>query len=205
MQVTVTIILTACCVALSYFSFRRNRDALLACILGILVFSAFLAGSLFHPVELTEKRTSLETAVAERVNGSDRSSASLDYQAINDLPNIPVPAVGQIDFVGIRRNERVSPSRAPRLRAGDEIELRGRVADPLAHQPPSGLFVIVNSSLRPDPSSYREVLQRTAFTVDVPASLLKQGTNQLEIGAIAADERGFFKLPDRVTVAVTER
>jgi hypothetical protein len=203
--VTVTIILTACCAALSYFSFRRNRDALLACMLGILIFSAFLAGSLFHPVELTKKRTSLETAVAERVNGFDRSSASLDHQALNDLPNIPVPAVGQIDFVGIRTNKSVSPSRAPRLHSGDEIELRGRVADPLAHQPPSGLFVIVNSSLRPDLSSYREVLWKTAFIIDVPASLLKQGTNQLELGAVAADERGFFKLPDRVTVVVTER
>jgi len=126
--------------------------------------------------------------------------------SLDNLPNIPVPANGHIDFIGVRSGQRIVASLTPELHTGEEVELRGHVSDPLALAQASGLFVIVNSSQRVNASSdYGSESEKTAFIVDVPASALRRGTNQLELGAVAGDERGFFKLPDRVTVTVTER
>jgi hypothetical protein len=211
------LVLTAGCGALAYYSFRRHRDAPFAVTVGILVFVAFLAGSLLRPVEFTSKRESLESAVAEGVSGTDRSSVTLDQQSLDDLPNIPVPAAGHIDVVGMRRGGDFSPSTSPRLTAGEEVELHGWAGDPVAKRAGSGLFAIVNSTRRIDVSpdygsghaaAVRPVEsgpQGTIFVVDLPASALQQGSNQIELGIVAQDQRGFFKLPDRVTVTVTER
>ena len=81
----------------------------------------------------------------------------------------------------------------------------------------SGLFVIVNDSRRldfsgqygrgrPDVAAFLKNprLTNTGFVVDVPASALQPGTNQLQLAVVASDERGFFKFPDRVTVTLTE-
>ena len=204
--ITAAILLTASCAGLAYISFRRNGDATLAAASGILVFVAFLAGSVLRPVEFTAKRGSLESAIAERISSSDQSPAAVDQQSLDDLPNIPVPANGRIDFVGVRSGGRLLKSRTPALHLDEDVELRGRISDPIAGGANSGLFVIVNSSQRISAASaFGSDSQKVAFIVDVPASLLRRGINQLELGAIANDERGFFKLPDRVTVTVAER
>jgi hypothetical protein len=212
-----TLALTAACGALAYWSFRRHRDAPFAATVGLLVFAAFLAGSLLRPVELTPKRTSLESAVADRISGTDRSSVPLDEQTLDNLPNIPVPAAGHIDVVGIRRGNDFLASTSPHLVKGEEVELHGWAGDPLANEAGSGLFVIINSARRIDVSSGYESGRQgaaplagtghegTSFVVDLPASSLQQGSNQIELGIVAEDQRGFFKLPDRVTVTVTER
>jgi hypothetical protein len=212
-QLTATVLLTATCAALSYFSFRRTRDGTLAAALGILVFMAFVAGSLFRPVDFAPKRVSLQTGVAEHVDGDDRAAVKLDRQALDNLPNIPLPADGQIDFVGIRRSGAPASPRALTLHGGDELVLRGSIGDPTAHGSGSGLIAIVNSSQRIDVSSGYggsraagdEAHASTGFVAELPASSLQQGSNQVQLAVIAADERGFFKLPDRVTVTVTER
>jgi hypothetical protein len=216
-QVTSVLILTATCVGISYFSFRRNHDTLFAAIVGVLIFAAFLAGALLRPVDLTAKHISFEYAVANDVSGNDRSRVALSQQSLDNLPNIPTPGQGNIDFIAIRRGASISPSATPVLRSNDRLELRGWAMDPLAHASASGLFLIVNSSRRIDESGlYGTTVPGTAprdspnrlganFTVDVPASALRPGVNELQLAAIAADQRGFFKLPDRVTVTVTER
>jgi len=211
------LVLTAACGGLAYCSFRRHRDAQFAATVGLLVFAAFLAGSLLRPVEFTQKRTSLESAVAGQISGTDRSSVPLDQQSLDNLPNIPVPAAGQIDVVGVRRGVDFIASSAPRLVGGEEVELHGWASDPIANEPGSGLFAIVNSARRIDVSpgygAARPGVHRSAgggergtiFVVDLPASSLQQGSNRIELGIVALDQRGFFKLPDRVTVTVTER
>ena len=101
-EVAAVVILAATCAALSYFSFRRLHDALLAGTLGLLVFFAFLFGSLLHPVELTAKRTSHELSIAQGVGAAGQSLVPLDQEALENLPNITLPAQGNIDFVAVR-------------------------------------------------------------------------------------------------------
>ncbi len=124
-----------------------------------------------------------------------------------------MPANGHIDFVGVRRNGAIESSGAPVLHAGDELVLRGSIGDPIAHGTGSGLIAIVNSSQRFDFSSgyigseaaSEGANAGTGFAVELPASSLQRGSSQVQLAVMAADERGFFKLPDRVTVTVTER
>lgn len=211
------IVLTACCATLSYFTFRRSRDKLLAFVLGVLLFVAFLAGSLLHPVGVTEKRLSHESSIAEHASGG-QALGPLDQHSLENLPNITLPAIGNIDVVGVKRGDRFSTSRAPSLRAGEALELRGWVADPVAHDKAGGLFVIVNDSSRINVSTDYGIdrpdvaatlknpqLENTGFDVTIPASALRPGNDEVQLGAIAADQRGFFKFPDRVTVQVNER
>ncbi len=217
LQLTATLILAASCAALSYFSFRRNRDATLAILLAVLLFAAFVAGSLLHPVQLTSKRTSHELSIAENVGAETGTAVPLDQQALDNLPNITLPAQGNIDFVAVRDGDKLAETRKPVLHGAEDVELRGWVADPVAGDAASGLFVIVNDSRRLDFSSQygrgrpdvaaflkNPRLVKTGFVVDVPASVLHPGTNELQLGVVASDQRGFFKFPDRVTVTLPE-
>jgi hypothetical protein len=217
-QVVAVIILGAACGLLSYFSFRRTRDIALAASVAIAIFFAFLAGSLIHPVALTPKKASRELAIAEQVGDTSRSAVPLEQQALDNLPNITLPAIGNIDVAGVQRAGSLSISRVPVLSAGESVELRGWVADPVAHDKAGGLFVIVNDSSRINVSSGYGIdrpdvaatlknpqLEDTGFDVTIPASAFRPGKDEVQLGVIAADQRGFFKFPDRVTVQVNER
>lgn len=183
-----------------------------------LVFGAFLLGSLFHPVSFTQKRTSHELSIAERVGAGSRIALPLDQQALDDLPNITLPAEGNIDFVGVKDGGLVKEIRKPVLTTGEQVELRGWVADPVAADAAGGLFIIIDDSKRIDDSSQYGLgrpdvaaflknshLTNTGFVVDVPALALHPGVNQLQLGVISSDQRGFFKFPDRVTVTLAEQ
>ena len=214
---TASLILVGGCIALAYFSFRRNRDAPLAIALGVMVFGAFLAGSLLSPVHVTSKKTSHELTIAENVQPGARVTALLDQQALDNLPNITLPAHGNIDFVAIKNGGRVTASKSPTVTRDEQIELRGWLADPVAQDAAGGLFLILNETrrldyssgyglARPDVSAFLKNprLTDTGFVIDVPASLLRPGVNELQLGVVASDQRGFFKFPDRVTVTLAE-
>ncbi len=211
-QLTATILLTATCAALSYFSFRRTRDATLSATLGIIVFLAFVAGSLFRPVDFAPKRVSLETGVAEHVEGDDRAAVKLDRQALDNLPKFRCRPTGiSISSACVEMGRRVV--RRSRTACGRRAGVARVDRRSDRHGAGSGLIAIVNSSQRFDFSSGyigSEAASEGAnagagFAVELPASSLQRGSSQVQLAVIAADERGFFKLPDRVTVTVTER
>ena len=106
----------------------------------------------------------------------------------------------------------------PSLTTGEQVELRGWVADPVAADAAGGLFIIIDDSkrirlfepVRAGTTRRGGVLKNphltnTGFVVDVPALALHPGVNQLQLGVISSDQRGFFKFPDRVTVTLAEQ
>ena len=97
-----TLVLTAGCAAIGLLTFRRHRDGVLAAAVALLVFVAFLLGSLFHPVALTRKRLRTNYR-SQNASGTDSTVAPpLDQQALDNLPNITLPADGNIDFVAVK-------------------------------------------------------------------------------------------------------
>src|SRR5271167_3840930 len=139
LQLALAVIFAGGCAALFYFSFARYRNARLAIALGALAFAAFLGVSFVRPVVWTSKRTSHELSIAEHVSSDAHIAEPLDQQALDNLPNITLPAEGNIDLVAIRHGNRVSETRKPELYGDEQVELRGWVADPVAGDPASGL------------------------------------------------------------------
>ncbi len=178
---------------------------------------AFLAGSLLHPVTLTSKKLSRSLLLAENA-GASSTPAPFDQQSLDNLPNITLPAAGNIDYAGVKRGAASVQARRPSLGPGDSVDIRGWVADPVAHDRAGGLFLIVDNerridvsdnygAARPDVAAYlhNDRLKDTGFDIVLPGATLAPGQHQLELGVVASDQRGFFKFPDRVTVTVKER
>ena len=212
------LLLTAVCAALYYFSLQRTGDWVLASFLALAVFAAFVLGSIVHPLAFSSKKLARTSLLAAQVGQPDASHPPLDQQSLDDLPNISLPGQGHIDEVAaVEPNGAVHLERSPVIRRGDEVVLEGWAVDPVAQAPAGGLFLIVDGLHRVDESSQYGLIRQdiphalnnpdllhSGYRIVLDGAKLRAGKHLLEIGIIAADQRGFFELPDRVSATVTE-
>ena len=189
----------------------NNVYFVLACI-----FAAFLLGSLLHPVSWTPKRLSHKTEFAIAQPGA--TVPPLDQQALDDLPNITLPGIGNIDDASyVPRGARgvYRPLGGAPIPSDATIVLRGWAADRTTRDAAGGLFLILDGKQRVDASaSYgtprpdvaaflkNPKFARTGYAASVPAARLGPGPHTLQVGIIGSDQQAYYTFPTIVRVRV---
>jgi hypothetical protein len=189
----------------------HNAYFVLAC-----VFGAFLLGSLLHPVSWTPKRLSHKTEFAIAAPGV--TVPPLDQQALDDLPNITLPGIGNIDdasYVARGAQGVYKPITAAPIPSDATIVLRGWAADRATKDAAGGLFLILDGkervdesasygSARPDVAAFLKnpKLARTGYAAGLAAARLGPGPHTLQVGIIGSDQQAYYTFPIVVHVRV---
>ena len=172
---------------------------------------AFLVAEVIHPTHWQPKSLSPSSLVALG------KPAELTGVALDDLPPIAMPALGNIDQVShsTAAGEWAHLDSGATVRLNANIRLAGWMAEPNKDVPGSGLILIVDGTRRfnvsksygeqrPDVSHYysNPALTPTGFNVVVPATLLGAGRHDLQLALISADSAGYYLFPIIKTVVV---
>lgn len=160
--------------------------------------AALLVGAeIVRPTHWTAKKISRTSLAAS-------SRAPFDREALDDLPPIVTPALGNIDAALVVPNGR-----------GIALELIGWCADPETRAAASTLLAIVDGRRRIDETaSYGRArpdvarflgaprMKDSGFSIRLSGAELGPGLHTVRIAVVASDRRGIFVFPTPETVTV---
>lgn len=170
---------------------------------------ALIGAEIAHPTTFHSKRVSHASMLGIT------ATPTLDQAALDDLPPIVTPALGNIDAVYVIESGRTT-SLAPGASVPRDATLRivGWGADRQALAPGFMLLAIVDGKRRIDVTSgYRiprpdvaaffkaPALRDTGFTFDLPAAALGPGPRDLRMAVVTADGRAVSEFPTVVRLS----
>jgi hypothetical protein len=150
---------------------------------------AFVTAEVVRPTQIVPKKIAAHALLLRTQAAPGGTTNSLNPELLEDLPRIHPDAVGSI--------------RATR-RSDGALILAGTLAEPSDGSPGSAAFLERDGSRTSEPAiHYGAAPQPQTFSILIrPASLGAPGPHRLSVALISADQRGFFLLPQSVTVRV---
>ena len=181
--------------------------------LGRAIVALLVVAEIVRPTHLTPKKVSYRTLAAVSAGGT------LDREALEDLPPIVTPALGNIDVAAIESGSKTRPlTIAATMRLDDDLLLVGWCANPETHAAASALVATIDGRrridvtasyhlTRPDVADYYHApaMAPSGFAVRLSGSVLGPGTHTIRMSVVDTDERGLFVYPSPETIAVTAR
>ncbi len=161
----------------------RNRVGLLAGLIAL----TFIAAETVRPTRVPAKKIAAHALLLRSQAVREGARDSLDTELLDDIPRIHPDAVGSV---------RISE------RADGSFALTGTAADAYDGSAGAAIFLETDSGTRVGSAltRYGVAPLPRVFTVIVEPSTFGPGTHRLRVALISADQRGFFLLPDSVSV-----